>query len=355
MRKPRTPSSEHPRLAQLAARLLVACALLWAGRAEAATVAILRPSSDAPAIDEALFRLQGELLAVGLAVAIADRPPTEGADSAETRAWLEQTALERHIDAFIDVVGVGAPEAVDVWICEREPRGLKGARVVLEASTADRAATLAIRTIEVLRANFLVLDLAPPRAAPTAEAPRAPDRSAPPPTPESSRFALEAGMTTLTSFDGVATAVLPLLRFGFSPVSWLALDATGAGFGTRPHLETTAGSVDVAQYFALLGASATIATGTVVEPLFALSLGALGTSLNAHALPPNVARDVTQWVAVADAGAGLRLRPASPFYVTLAAHAQLAEPSVVIHFVDTVVATTGRPNLLLALTVGARL
>jgi hypothetical protein len=32
---------------------------------------------------------------------------------------------------------------------------------------------------------------------------------------------------------------------------------------------------------------------------------------------------------------------------------QLAEPYVAIHFVETQVATTGRPNLLVSLTAGA--
>jgi hypothetical protein len=50
-------------------------------------------------------------------------------------------------------------------------------------------------------------------------------------------------------------------------------------------------------------------------------------------------------------GAGLRLYGRS--YVTLAAHAQVADPYVAIHIVDTVGATSGHPNLLLTLTVGA--
>lgn len=341
-------------MTRLVVGLLVACMLLWTRRAEAATVAILRPSSDAPAVNEALFRLQGELLAVGLAVAITDRPPALATDSAEMHAWLEQTALERHIDAFIDVVGVSAPEAVDVWICERDPPGLKGSRVVLEANAADRPATLAIRTIEVLRANFLVLDLGVPKPLPKPDATQGPDRAPPPPAPSSRHlpFHLEAGATTLTSFDGVATAVLPLVRFGWSPSSWVTLEATGAGLGTRPQVESAAGSVEVTQYFALLGASATVATGTGLEPLFGLSGGAFGTSLNGHAVPPNVAHDVTQWAAVVDGSAGLRLRTSERFYVTLAAHAQLTNPAFAIHFVNTVVATTGRPNLLFTLTAG---
>jgi hypothetical protein len=39
--------------------------------------------------------------------------------------------------------------------------------------------------------------------------------------------------------------------------------------------------------------------------------------------------------------------------LTLAAHVQVAAPCLAIHFVDAVVATSGRPNLFLTLTIGA--
>ena len=41
------------------------------------------------------------------------------------------------------------------------------------------------------------------------------------------------------------------------------------------------------------------------------------------------------------------------YILLLAAHVQLAEPYVAIHFEDAIVATTGRPNLVIVLTLGA--
>jgi hypothetical protein len=52
-------------------------------------------------------------------------------------------------------------------------------------------------------------------------------------------------------------------------------------------------------------------------------------------------------------GAGLRLSQRT--FLTLAAHGQVAQPYVAVHIVDAVAATSGRPNLLLTLTLGARL
>ena len=41
---------------------------------------------------------------------------------------------------------------------------------------------------------------------------------------------------------------------------------------------------------------------------------------------------------------GARLSLPGRYHLTLAAHVQVAEPYIAIHFVDTLVATSGRPN-----------
>jgi hypothetical protein len=334
--------------------LFFACAFVWSGRAAATTVGLLRPVSHAANFDEALFRLQGELSAVGLAVALLDRPPGSDADSEEGRAWLERTATARGIDAFIDVIGDRRPVGVDIWIRERASRKLRVSRLMLEPDD-DETATLAIRAIEVLRSNFLVLDLA---GAGRARAPVPPPSRVdqPRPSPETSaRFGLEAGAAALAGFDRVSPALLPFVRLGWAVRPWFGLEAMGAGFGTRPSIESAAGSASVAQSFGLFGLCLCSSAEHGLQPLFELSAGVLRTALDARASPPNVAHDVTRWTALADAGVGGRLGLPGRFYLTLAAHVQLAEPDVAIHFDDVVVATTGRPNLLLAVSAGARL
>ncbi|HEY3497339.1 MAG TPA: hypothetical protein VGK73_21735 [Polyangiaceae bacterium] len=335
--------------------LCVVCVVLWAARVDAATVAVLRPASDAPKLDEALFRLQGELLAVGLSVAVAARPPFRETDSAEARAWFEQTSAAGGIDAFIDVVGDTAPVAVDVWICERSPRHLRLSRVMLDPDADDAAATLAIRTIEVLRSSFLALDFAdqqgharaPAAPKPAVEAPSRPERA--------SAFGVEAGASALTSFDGVGPALLPLLRIDWAISSGLSVQATGAGFGTRPRVEGAAGSVEVAQQFVLFGLCACAPSGTGIQPIAALGMGALHTGLDGEATLPNLGHRVDRWSLLVDGNVGARLNLHERWYLKFASHVQVAAPYVAIHFVDTVVATTGRPNLLFALTAGARL
>lgn len=336
---------------------VVLCALFWVGRAEAATVALLRPASDAPGVKEALFRLQGELLAVNLAVAITNRPPlrdVRDTTSPEAREWFERTASERSIDAFIDVLGESEPVAVDVWICERSPARLRASRVTLEPNAENAATTLALRTIEVLRSSFLVLDW-PAKSEPRATV------SAPQPAPKPSLprepispLELEAGAAVLTTFNGVGPALLPIVRFGWALRPWLALQATVAGFGSQPRVDAADGSVEVAQQFGLLGLCVCAASGARISPVFSFSVGALHTALAGHPSALNLGHEQDSWALVFDGSVGVRLRWSERFYSTVATHAQLAEPYTAIHVVDTVVAKTGHPSLMLALTLGAR-
>jgi hypothetical protein len=320
----------------------------------AATIAILRPAQSSPAVNEALFRLQGELLAVGLQVEVARRPPgasSDGSDTGDSNAWLETIVAERRIDAVVAVVGHTKPVAVDVWIVEHSTRSLRLSRVALDPNAANAPAILAIRAIEVLRSNFLVVDVPQEtprtvRAAPATHGP-APARLGP--------FALEAGASLFTSLDGVGPALLPLVRFDWTLSAPLVAQATLAGLGTRPSVETQAGGVRIAQQHALLGLCFCPPSASLLRPVFSVAAGVSRTSLDGWADSPNRGHDLDRWAVLLDGSIGGRLRIYGRYHLGFAADVQLARPSAAIHFVDEQVATTGRPNVLLSLTVGARL
>jgi hypothetical protein len=87
---------------------------------------------------------------------------------------------------------------------------------------------------------------------------------------------------------------------------------------------------------------------------FALAAGLLRTSVEGSTDSPNNQGHATeQWSLLFDGSLGAGLRLGDRFTLTVAAHAQIAEPYVAIHFVDAVVATSARPNFVLTLTVGA--
>jgi hypothetical protein len=155
------------------------------------------------------------------------------------------------------------------------------------------------------------------------------------------------------SVDGVGPALLPLVRVDWSPRAWFVAQAALAGLGTRPTVASDAGSAQVAQAYGLLGGCVRFRTSERVRPFVVLSGGALHTSVEGRADAPSEGRVVDQWSFLGDAGVGASMRLPDRFTVSLAVHAQLAEPYLAVRFVDTVVATSARPNLLATLTVGA--
>jgi hypothetical protein len=147
---------------------------------------------------------------------------------------------------------------------------------------------------------------------------------------------------------------LPLVRLGWSLRPWLVAQAALAGLGTRPTVETQVGSAAVAQAYGLLSGRFRFRTGERLRPFAALSTGVLRTSVEGRAADAsNQGHAPDQWSLLADAGLGAELRLPDRFTLSLAVHAQLAEPYPAVRFVNTVVATSARPNLLLTLTIGA--
>lgn len=334
---------------------------LVAVRAEAAKVVIVRPAGASPELNETLSRLQGEVLALGLEVAIAERPDTPDANASDSRAWVERMAAERESDAVIDVIGDAAPAAVDIWIFERRALRSEVSRVALEPNAENAPERLAIRAIEALRSGLVEIDLVArgQQAATVAREPPATVTQGPPresgaPT---GHVDLQAGAALLASLEGVGPALMPVVRVGwtapsFAP-SWLVLQGALAGFGSRPTVTSAAGSARVAQQYAVLGGCVCVPSARALQPHVALSAGVLRTAIDGQADAPQDAHFVERWSFLLDASLGARLRLPGRYHLTLAAHLQLAQPYVAIHFVDTLVATSGRPNLGLSLTVGA--
>jgi len=320
--------------------------------AHATTALVLRPVQSSPELTEALFRLQGELLAVGLDVEVDARPAGFGSDTIEMNAWSEQMATERGIDAIIDLVGYPRPLGVDVWIFQSASRRFSASRVLLEPSTPNASETLAIRAIEVLRANFLVFDVADKhqRDERQPEPVHEPAREAPEAV---SRFGVAAGATLLTSTDSVGPAIQPLVRVDWKLWPGLAAEGTFSGFGTRPTVETEAGSVRVAQDYGVVGLRYSVPSDSLLAGFLTLSAGALHTTLDGSGDSPNQGQRVKQWAFLAEGSLGARLELSTRYSLCLAGHVQWAAPYAAIHFVDTQVATTGHPNLAASLAVGA--
>lgn len=336
--------------------VLASILLLWAMPAHAATVALVRPLGTTPELTETLVRLHGELLSVGFAVRLLDRPAGTQPGGTEPQPWLEALAAEGENDAVVEVVGDATTLAVDLWILSPAPQRLDVVRVELEPTATNRAERLAIRAVEVLRSTFLEQDMAARRR--QAEALQEPGPATPPPValgepaerPE--RVGVAVGLAGLTSLDGVGPAVLPMARLDWAARPWLVTQAALAGLGSRPEVATTAGTARVAQQYGTLGGRLRLRSESRLTPFVALSSGVLRTSVEGQAEAPRQGQGAEQWSLLLDGSVGAELHLPERYSLTLAGHAQWAEPYVAIHFVDSVVATTGRPNLALSLTVG---
>jgi hypothetical protein len=273
---------------------------------------------------------------------------------------------------------MGSALAMNISIVDRRRGTTEVSRVSVESQADNAPGRLAIRTVEVLRASLLAMDLAarerivapvdppadpaaevapaasPPAVEPAAGLSRAPTSS--PPGPAShAKLAVAVGAALLTSLDGLGPALLPLGRIEWTARPWLALQATVAGLGSRPTItaDATTGRARAAQQAATVGACLCAPPRDAIGLHLALSVGALRTAIDAQADAPAQVHPIRRWSLLMDASVGARVRFMGRGMLTVAAHLQVAEPSIAIHFIDRQVASTGRPNVLLSLTVGA--
>jgi len=326
--------------------------LLRGSPASAHTIALLQPPSHSANTTDLLQRLRGELLSVGFEVVLRERS-SESEPGASSEGWQRRLAAEATVEGAVDVVGDAAPVAVDVWIVDRARQLQRLARVRLEANSEGAFKGVAIRASEVLRARLFETHVeptppptvaAPPRVVPVADASAEAERQP--------SWGVELGVAALASLDGVGPAFLPLVRFDWASESEFVVQATLAGFGTRPSIVTAAGNANVAMQYGLLGAGYRL-NWQPVKPFGVLSLGALRTAVVGEAALPREGHSVDQWSFLLDASLGAVLQLSRRYTVIFAGHAQLAQPYSAVRFGDQKVASVGRPNLLLTLTVGA--
>jgi hypothetical protein len=336
--------------------VLALIVLVWAVPAGAVTVVIVRLRNPPVLTKETLVRVALELRSVGFETELVDAPTAGGENALAAAPWLSPVATSNRADALLVLVGEVAPVAVEVRAIDRRTGRSVVHRMPLDGTSERTPETLAIRAMELLRSSLIELDLMPDQARETTTQPAAASAPSPPnPAPGVAveLFAVEVGVAALMSPGGVGPAVLPVLRLDLALGSSLLVRTAAAGLGTRGPIETKTGTAQIAEEQVLLGAVYRLRVGKRLRPFVALSAGALHLSVEGWADPPNQGRRTGRWSLLIDGGLGAFLGLRDRFYVAAAANVQVAEPYVAIRFLDAVVATTARPNLLLAVTVGA--
>jgi hypothetical protein len=246
-------------------------------------------------------------------------------------------------------------------VFQQAPRPPELTRVLSDRDVENPPARLAIRAIDVLRSRLLERELAgasragtgpPPTAAGGPGAASLVAGGSAAAARDGGWFGVELGVAVLASLD-VGPAILPVVRLEAALGPRLALQGEVAAFGTRPSIGAPGSSARVGQQYALLGACLCAPAAARWQPVAGLSAGALRTTADGAADAPLEGPAGAQWSFLLEASAGLRLRLGQRTHLTVAAHVQVAEPYVDIQVGNGGSATSGRPNLLLTLALGA--
>lgn len=331
--------------------VVLLAALFWTFDAWAANVILVQPPSPSPAMTEAIVRVRGELISEGFQVEVMDGPKGE-----QSRSWLEQLAAARKVDALVAVFGDETPDSVEVWVVDQVTEKTVVRRIPFKPQSDHAPKTFAIHALELLRASFLEIDLRPnsrpgeaksisPAVVHFVDGERLPSRSR--------SFGVEIGGAAVIGFGGVGPSLLPIMRLGWAISPSLVAQFAVAGYGSHARVQDDAGSAQVTQEFALLGARYRFLLGQRLRPTVSLATGVLHSRAVGEATSLYQGREAALWSFLLDGGAGIAVALAERFEIAFATHVQVAEPYPAVRFDRSVVATSNRPSLLFALTLGA--
>ena len=164
-------------------------------------------------------------------------------------------------------------------------------------------------------------------------------------------FGIETGLALLDSIGGPGPAFLPVIRLRAQLHRTLFLRLGVAALGSRPTVATSIGSASVNQAFGLIEAGLALRPGRRLQPLLTLGGGALRVDEIGQGVPPFQGAEAGRFAAVLDGGIGLAGRLAPHLALVAEVHTFVAFPHPTIRFVDTTVATIGRPALVEVLSL----
>lgn len=330
--------------------LLASGFLFLAAQADARSVAIRCTSEPEASTAEAVTRLRGELLAMGMQAVVQEVPATSQQPARDGRARSLYDA-----DAVMDVSANAADLVVEIWIRAEAGEPFRWVTLTEERRTQNAPEKLAIRAAEALHSRFVEADLTPgtahasateatavnlPAIPVVADAPRASEL----PTSVSRSPRLAVGGVVLAPTRGFSPSIMPLLRLEWPLWASLSPYISVAGLGNESNVAGADGGASMSWSYGVIGASYYFAELGMLEPFMAVAVGAQYSSIEGRAEAPLQVHDTQRWVGLSELSLGAMV-PLSPrYYLTIAGHAQFTAPSIVVHVLDDVAAVSGRPN-----------
>jgi hypothetical protein len=324
----------------------------FGGNATAPTVVLLRVPTSDEVTTEAMARVNGELAAAGFEVVVV---PLRGDDALHD---LESAGRERNAVAafaiFVKPFEAGTSVA-EIWVSDRIRQKVVIQNAVLHETDRGRGSEiLAVRAVEVLKANLADL-WAPPSAQPPDPSP--PAQAAPEPSPahaseEKPRPPFASGLGgglavgVLESFGGSGATWSPEVTASYGWAHGLSVRATFAGLGPSITFSASRGSANVQGQFALLEAVKTWWPRAVVVPFVTAGCGAQHVRVMGVGEPPYQGHTSSDWSLATAVGAGVAIPLVSTLSIVVQARGFAAWPSAVIQIAGAEVGRIGGPSLL---------
>jgi hypothetical protein len=294
-------------------------------------------------------RVRAELEGLGVDVIVL-KPPAEGSPS---RAPLEQVARNVGAVAAVRLVPSGA-DKVEIWVADR----VTGKAVVRELdapSARTSTASVAVGTVELLRASLMELHAPDPPHGEVAVTPKLESLALPaqaPPPPFRPRLGLEVSGGTELGLRGIGPSGEAGLGLWARLGERAGLRLAGQLTVAAAHAGSASGSVATeAQLAAVLGSyELTDPAGTWV-PNVEAGIAAAHVSTTGTAVAPYVSASDAAWFAVPLVGAGLGFSFARGLRLRGEALGGWALPSAAVHTPTETVGHWGAPLVSLSLGI----
>ena len=330
----------------LAAVLLLGATKAWA-QDGATLVAIVTAEPNAPLTK----RVRAELQGLGVDV-IVIKPPAEA--SSAMRAPLEQAARSVGAVAAVRLI-VSSEGKVEIWVADR----VTGKAVVreLDASSSSSDATVAVGTVELLRASLMELHTAAPRRGEAPATEKVISLALPPTIvtvepPWVPRLSLAVGGGLGFAPGGLGASAEASLGLWVHLAGRLGARVLGHATLAPAHVDTAAGLVDVRSQ--LFGVAAVYDLRDPLEgwvPSIALGAAAAHVSSTGTAVPPFVSATDATWAFAPLGGAGIARTLARGLRLRADALAAFAVPTTRVRAPDASIGRWGAPQLSFSLGI----
>jgi hypothetical protein len=334
---------------------VVVVAVLCAHRvaiADPTLVVLVRPTAGGASANEVLHRARGELAADGFKVVVVDALPEPGRVAGLTRVGRDAGAVVVAGFFVADDASTIDLSLVD----EITGRALERHLEASPGAPPPPPEVLARRSVDVLRASlldFLVETLrtvvSESHTPPKAEKPTQPSE---PPVRPHPKWAIEAGLGMLASFQGLGPSIAPLGRLRFAAAAPLQLRATAAWLGTQPSVEATTGTATVEQGVAVLECIGQPWQASRIRPSLSLGAGVYYLGVTGHgATPPSQDLRSNAFHVAFDGGLGAAALLGPDLELQLEIHGLVTAPGFALRILDAVPAYVGRPSILGTITL----